>query len=109
MKVEIKPISINSCWQGRRFKTKEYAEWRKESMYLIKKLKPETVDAVCTVQLTFHCSKNFKRVDIDNMIKPALDSIVDSGAIKDDRFIEKLVVDKVKDKKDFWEFSVEEL
>lgn len=105
-KVDIKPISINACWQGRRFKTKSYAAWREESLWLVKEKKIKKVKGRCEVQLTFHCSKNFKRADIDNMIKPALDSLVDSGVIEDDRFIERLVVDKVKSTKDFWEFSV---
>ena len=104
--VKIKPISINSCWQGRRFKTKKYSEWREESFYLIKKLKLKKVVGACCVQLTFHCSKNFKKCDADNMIKPSLDSLVESGVIADDRFIEKLIVDKVRDTEDFWEFSI---
>ena len=107
MKVDIKPISINKCWRGRRFKTPEYAAWRTESMRLIKKNKLKMVEGKCTVHLSFHCSKNYARADVDNMIKPALDSLVDAGAIKDDRYIEKIIVEKMKSKTDFWEFYVE--
>lgn len=109
MKVNIPAISINKCWQGRRFKTEEYSEWRKACFYLIKDLKLKKVVGPCQVQLTFHCSRNFKMFDIDNGIKPALDSLVESGVIEDDRFIYKLSVDKIKDTKDFWEFDVQKI
>ena len=69
-------------------------------------MKLKKVKGDCEVQLTFHCSRNFKMFDIDNGVKPALDSLTEAGLIEDDRFVLKLSVDKIKDKKDFWEFSI---
>ena len=109
MKVNIKPISINKIFQGRRFKTPEYSAWREECFFLIKKMKLKKITGECKVQLTFHCSRNFKMADIDNFCKGSLDALVEAGVIEDDRFIMKLTVDKVKDTEDFWEFAVEKL
>jgi len=37
--INIKPLSVNDCWQGRRFKTKEYKAYEKEMKLMIKKQK----------------------------------------------------------------------
>ena len=32
-RIEIKPLSVNECWQGKRFKTKAYTAYEKELLY----------------------------------------------------------------------------
>ena len=93
MKIIINPISINKCFQGRRFKTPLYKAWREEFGYKIKTdlkdLEPKFVKLVFGV-------KNFKMADLDNMVKATLDSLTETGVIKDDRFIERLLLEKKK-------------
>ena len=36
-KIDIKPLSVNDAWQGKRFKTREYTGYEKE---MLLKLKP---------------------------------------------------------------------
>ena len=38
MKIEIKPLSINKCFQGRRFKTNDYKNYEKELLLKLPKL-----------------------------------------------------------------------
>mgnify|MGYP001108467912 CR=1 FL=1 len=39
MKVNIKPLSVNKVWQGRRYKTKDYKVYEEALFYLLKKYK----------------------------------------------------------------------
>lgn len=95
--VDIPPISINRCWQGRRFKTKEYKEWRESAYYTI--LPKDNYhwhpEALFTVKYTFHV-KNFFKIDVDNMIKPIQDSLVEIGILPDDRLVTKIEAEKIK-------------
>ena len=89
--VSLKPISVNRCWQGRRFKTKEYDSWIELGLYLLPKVKMHKGEI--SIRLSFFV-KNAKRSDLDNMIKPTLDLLVKGGWIEDDRFIYNLVATK---------------
>lgn len=98
MRIQISPISVNKMFQGRRFKTAFYKAWREEFCYKLntdlRDLEPEIV------ALEFGI-KNFKIADLDNMVKGTLDALTESGVIKDDRFIRKLILEKKKvEKKD---------
>ena len=33
--IDIKPLSVNKMWQGRRYKTYEYQKYEKEFLYLL--------------------------------------------------------------------------
>lgn len=70
MKIEIKPLSVNQVWQGRRFKTKKYKNYEKELLYL---LPPVEIDfkSLLSIELTFGFSN--RSSDIDNPLKPLLD------------------------------------
>jgi Holliday junction resolvase RusA-like endonuclease len=99
MLIKINPMSANKMFQGRRFKTSEYKAWREEFGY---KLKTDLRDLEPKfVKLEFGL-KNFKMSDTDNFAKSTLDALTESGVIKDDRFIEKLHLEKkkVKNKED---------
>lgn len=82
--VHLSPISINRCWQGKRFKTKEYAYWRRDFGLVVPKR--ETLKGWCHVNLRFYV-KNFSMIDTDNLVKPTLDGLVENGIIEDDRFV----------------------
>ena len=38
-KIEIRPLSVNACWQGRRFKTPEYKAYEEEMLLRLPKEK----------------------------------------------------------------------
>ena len=85
------PLSVNKCWQGRRFKTKEYNEWRNGLEYLLPKKK--IIEGEVEVNIKFWI-KSYKRCDVDNFAKPFLDSLVNKQYIEDDRKIIKLTLEK---------------
>lgn len=93
MKINISPISINKCFQGRRFKTPDYKAWREEFGYKLRTdlrgMQPKFV----TIEFGI---KNFKMSDVDNLTKSVLDALTENGVITDDRFIEKLHLEKKK-------------
>lgn len=107
MQIKIKPISVNKIWQGRRFMTKEYKEWREEFGKEIMawrasqhKLHPKCeypypYKEWISVKLIIF-TKQFKRADVDNFAKPILDALVESNIIEDDKWIQHLKLTKMK-------------
>ena len=68
-KINIKPLSVNEAWKGKRFKTIKYSRYEKELYLLLKALKLPS--APYKVVLKFGFSS--KLSDIDNPIKMTLD------------------------------------
>jgi len=101
--IKIKPFSINKAWQGRRFKTPEYKQWRIDFSLLCGKGK--MIKGLVDVNLKFYL-KNFAMIDVDNCVKTTLDSLVENGFIEDDRKIVKLAVEKIKSKDEKIEFEI---
>jgi len=98
--IRIRPISSNSIWQGRRFKTKEYNYFIEEALYKMSEkemLKGERLG----VFLDFYY-KYAARSDLDNFLKPTIDLLVRKKWIKDDRFIYFLQAQKfiIKDEEE---------
>ena len=67
--IKIKPLSINECFQGRRFKTIDYLIYEKTIWWLLPKLK--IPKGKLKVYLEFGLSS--KPADIDNPVKPMVD------------------------------------
>ena len=95
MKINISPISVNRCWQGRRFKTKEYKDWREDFLWKTNSIQKEMITKPTAIVVEFFV-KNEKMTDTDNLIKPFFDAIKESGFIKDDRLIKEMLVFKTK-------------
>lgn len=94
-KANIKPLSVNECWQGRRFKTEKYKWYELELISIL----PEDVDITDKLNVEFGISK---MSDIDNPLKPFLDILQKKYKIND-RNINELTVKKtvVKRGKEF--------
>lgn len=92
MKINIKPLSINNAWRGRKFKTKEYDSYIQELLYLLpKKLKINPQE----LHFIFHLkSTTYHKADLDNFLKPVLDIMVKKGLIEDDRYVNKITLEK---------------
>ena len=69
MRVNIKPLSVNETWQGKRFKTKKYKEYEKELLYSLPRflMPPPPYE----IELIFGFSNI--QSDIDNPVKPLID------------------------------------
>lgn len=90
----IKPMSINACFQGRRYKTSEYKAWREEMGWMLKKHKSKPIKW-CDIEFNFYV-KNYGKIDIDNLLKPLLDALVESKIIEDDRYVKSIWATKYK-------------
>ena|SRR3990167_1220562 len=110
MKIEhhllVKPISINECWQGRRFKTKKYDAFIVEM--LAEMPRETTIDGLINVEIIL-CLKSILRSDVDNFCKPIIDCIVKKKWITDDRYIQNLKIHKVKQNKESISIFIESI
>jgi len=110
MIIKISPISVNRCWQGRRFKTKEYKDFEEEALWKLKNCKDRHTGFVFVV-VNFYV-KNFLMADENNYLKPFFDILTKSKIIKDDRFVightsKKIKVNNKED--EHIEFFIEEI
>lgn len=105
MIIKVKPLSINTAFQGRRFKTQAYKDYEKEVLWLFKKVKGKTVHGWVEIRYNFYI-KNYKKSDIDNFVKPLNDILVKAGLIDDDRFIKKMTLEKFLAKDDYIEVKI---
>mgnify|MGYP002867432143 CR=1 FL=1 len=96
-------MSVNACWQGRRFKTPAYKTFEKEMLSRMRKEKMPPKPY--SVLLTFGFSNNAS--DIDNPIKPTLDIIQKKFGINDKDITELHVAKRLVGKGDeFIEYSI---
>ena len=103
MKINIKPLSVNQVWMGRRFKTKIYKDYEKELFKILPDL--EIPKGKLQVEYTWGFSSSAS--DIDNPIKPFQDILQKHYNFNDSRIF-KMAVEKVKVKKgkEFIQFSI---
>ncbi len=89
--LDIKPMSVNDCWQGRRFKTPAYKSYEKELLYRLPKMTmPEP-----PYYIIFEFGMSNIMSDWDNPVKP-LQDILQTKYKFNDRRIMKATVDKIK-------------
>lgn len=79
MKIDIKPMSVNVAWQGKRFKTPEYKAYAQHVKLLLKPLElPEP-----PYTLVFEWGFSNPQADYDNPIKPFQDILQDYYGFND--------------------------
>jgi len=93
MRIELglKALSVNSGFQGRRFKNKLYKQYEIDVSRLLPHIK--TITGYIEIHYIFRLV-NWKRTDGDNLTKFLTDILVARGIIEDDRFIMKYVIEK---------------
>jgi Holliday junction resolvase RusA-like endonuclease len=103
MRIDIKPLSVNKVWQGRRFKTVCYKEYEEELLYRL----PELEIPEGKLDITLIWGFSSKASDIDNPTKPFLD-VLQKKYDFDDKRIYRLALEKedVKKGEDFIDFSI---
>ena len=78
-KLNIKPLSVNECWQGKRFKTPKYKKYERNLMLMLPK-KTFKFDKF-RIEIEFGFSTIL--ADIDNPLKPFLDILQKKYNIND--------------------------
>ncbi len=105
IKIKAKAVSVNQCWQGRRFKTQRYKDYEEELFYLLPK-KISIPEGKLQLSLLFGVSS--KLSDNDNMVKPFQDIISKRYDFNDNRIYKTINIKKDVEKGDeFISFSIE--
>lgn len=105
MRVDLKPLSTNRAWQGRRFKTKEHKQYEEELLWILKGYREPKITGPYSIHFKFHI-KNYSRADLSNLIKTTEDIIVKAGLVDDDSKCVHMVIDKFKADTDYFEFTI---
>jgi Holliday junction resolvase RusA-like endonuclease len=103
IEIPLKPLSINACFQGRRYKTKKCNQYDEDLQFFLPNIKIEA--EFYAIRYKFHL-KNFKRSDLDNLLKVLTDNLVTKGIIKDDRFITQIYAEKIESKENKIEIQI---
>lgn len=93
-RLDIKPLSVNEAWQGKRFKTKKYKAYERDVLSMLGAF--TVPDGPLTLSLVFGFSNAAS--DIDNPVKCFTDCLQKKYGFNDSR-IHELNVSKVKVKK----------
>ncbi len=103
MRLDVKPISVNIAWQGRRFKTDAYKAFEKECLYKL----PKIIVPQPPYQVNYTFGFSNMLCDLLNPEKLVTDILCKKYGI-DDKHIFKMVLEKVITKKggEFIEFEI---
>jgi len=88
--IQIKPLSVNHAYRGRRFKTPEYKSYEKELSFLL----PKMTVPKGKLQVYYRFGFSNKRSDVDNPVKVFTD-ILQATYGFNDKQIYKMVVEKI--------------
>jgi Holliday junction resolvase RusA-like endonuclease len=107
MRIEIKPLSVNEVWQGKRFKTPKYKQYERDMLLMLPPLKLDFKNPL-KIDLIFGFSS--KLADLDNPIKPILDILQKKYKFNDNQ-VQELNIKKeiVKKNQEFIKLEINEL
>jgi len=90
IKIDIKPLSVNEAWRGRRFKTDKYKQFERDLMFLLPGL--SVPEGELFIQIEWGLSS--KSADIDNPLKSFLDILQKKYSFNDKEIMELIVTKK---------------
>lgn len=97
MKINIKPLSVNESWKGKRFKTDKYLIYERNLLLMLPNIKIENKPLKLNISFGFSSSLS----DIDNPVKPFIDVLQKKYGINDksifELFLKKEIVNKGKE------------
>ena len=104
IRVDIKPLSVNEAFQGRKFKTPKYKAYEYHTLLLLPKITLPPAPYV----IHFEFGLSSLLADWDNPVKP-LQDILQKKYGFNDKDIHRAIVDKVKVKKgeEYFKFKIE--
>lgn len=91
IKIQIKPLSVNQCWQGKRFKTKTYKDYE----FLLLGIMPDMPIPIPPLRVEYEFGVSNMAADIDNPVKPLQDILQKRYGFNDKDIVEA-VIRKVK-------------
>lgn len=105
MRIDIKPMSVNMAWQGKRFKTPLYKKFERDVLLLLKPM--DIPDGYLEIHFIFGFSNAGS--DFDNPIKPFTDCLQKKYGFNDNR-IKRAIIDIVMTDKgsEFIDFTIRE-
>ena len=106
IKVNLKPLSVNKAWKGKRIKTTDYSKFEKSCLLIL----PIYETPKCDLELFIHYGFSSKGSDIDNPNKMVIDILSKKYGFNDN-LIYRLIVTKeiVAKGNEFFEFSIKGL
>jgi hypothetical protein len=94
IEIDLKPLSINEAFQGRRFKTNKHKAFEKALLLLLLPHKKEKI--IGPYFLEYRLSlQNYARTDISNLVKVMEDCLVKSGIVQDDSYCQLMIISKI--------------
>lgn len=106
MRIDIKPLSVNLAWKGRRFKTDRYKKYERDVLTLLPNLViPDEGDLYLYLEWGFSSAGS----DFDNPIKPFTDCLQKKYGFNDNRIVESHIRKfKVAKGKEYIEFEIKQ-
>lgn len=86
--VRIKPLSVNECWKGQRFKTDKYKKYENDLLFLLPRLTLPLPPY--RIELTFGVSNMAS--DFDNPVKPFVDILQKKYGFNDKQIMEAVII-----------------
>lgn len=104
VKIDLKPLSVNECWAGRRLKTPKYSKFERDLLLLLPAIKLPEPPYVIYLEWGFSTAS----ADWDNPIKPVVDILQKKYGFNDKQIV-RGIVDKVKVQKgdEYLKFKIE--
>ena len=103
-KLKIKALSVNECWQGRRFKTKKYKNYEDTLLFLLPHKKMPTGKLALKIKVGL----SSRLADLDNIAKPFIDIIQKKYGFNDRNIFELVLTkDIVKKGEEYISFDLQ--
>jgi Holliday junction resolvase RusA-like endonuclease len=106
IKINLKPLSVNDAWQGKRFKTTEYKAFERDSLLMMPNLHiPEN-----KLKISIEYGFSNKMSDVDNPTKCILDILQKRYGFNDNMIYELNLKKNIVEKgKEYFSFLIETL
>lgn len=105
IRVDIKPLSVNDAWQGKRYKSPAYLRFERDFLLMLPRSYPVPKTGLLKINLKWGFSSDLS--DWDNPIKPVVDVLQKKYGFNDKRIKLGVVqVEQVKKGREFIEFNI---
>ena len=106
MRVNIKPLSSNEAWQGKRFKTQKYKKYEQELLFILPKFEVPKGQ----IRIDYIVGYSNVQSDIDNFLKSFQDVLQKKYGFNDNMIYHVQITKQiVKKGEEFIDFDIKEL
>jgi len=110
IKVDIKPLSVNEAWKGKRFKTKKYSHYTNNLMLLLPNSSGESLGENERLELFIEWGLSNKGADIDNPAKCFIDALQKKYGFNDSKIYKLTMIKEiVKKGSEYIKFDIKRL